>query len=435
MPLPGRNGEGTMLQLKWMLRALACLAAAICLAGPASAAELEEDAQKCVNCHTRSTPNIVRDWERSAHFGKGVSCYDCHVVDAESPMGAMHLRTKLKVSVLVPSTTCGQCHRRIVKEFNQSGHFRAYKQQIPKDSLHALTAIHEGREHPEFGGAPNETGCIQCHGTEIKLDEEGRPTPETWPNSGIGNVYPDGSTGSCGVCHTRHAFSNEEARKPFACASCHLGPDHPNIEIYENSKHGHIYRTEGHTWDFDGKPKDWQPGEDYRAPTCASCHMSQVGDLKMTHNVSDRLYWVQWAKKSSVRGSDDVLSPILGNGPEGREKMRQVCAECHSTDHTDGFFAQADKAVNLYNEAYYEPATKMLEELKAKGLLRDNPWTDEFQVKYYYLWHHEGRRARMGATHGAPDYAHWHGFFELMQDLYELEKIYEKRLATGKIED
>ncbi len=36
---------------------------------------------------------------------------------------------------------------------------------------------------------------------------------------------------------------------------------------------------------------------------------------------------------------------------------------------------------------------------------------------------------------GAPDYAHWRGFFELQQDLYKLEGIYEKRMKTGKIED
>jgi len=89
----------------------------------------------------------------------------------------------------------------------------------------------------------------------------------------------------------------------------------------------------------------------------------------------------------------------------------------------------------LYNEAYYKPATEMLNALKAKKLLKDNPWTDEFQKTYYYLWHHEGRRARQGAMMGAADYAHWHGFFELQQDLYELEMIYEKRMKTGKIED
>jgi len=35
---------------------------------------------------------------------------------------------------------------------------------------------------------------------------------------------------------------------------------------------------------------------------------------------------------------------------------------------------------------------------------------------------------------GAPDYAHWHGFFELQQDLYELEDIHRKRIETGKVE-
>lgn len=36
---------------------------------------------------------------------------------------------------------------------------------------------------------------------------------------------------------------------------------------------------------------------------------------------------------------------------------------------------------------------------------------------------------------GAPDYAHWHGFFELQQDLYKLQSIHKKRLETGKIKD
>jgi hypothetical protein len=35
---------------------------------------------------------------------------------------------------------------------------------------------------------------------------------------------------------------------------------------------------------------------------------------------------------------------------------------------------------------------------------------------------------------GAPDYAHWHGFFELQLNLYELRKIYKERTESGKIE-
>ena len=390
----------------------------------------------CIDCHKAVSPGQIADWKESRHAHVGVSCIDCHQVPADSPMATQHETlngTDIYVSVLVSPAVCGNCHTAAVEQFNQSGHFRAYHQIIPKDNLHALTNVHEGRSHPEFQGAPNETGCMQCHGTKIELDANNRPTPETWPNNGMGNIYPDGATGSCTACHSRHTFSIAESRKPEACASCHLGPDHPNIEIYNNSKHGHIYNTSGDDWEWESAPDAWEPG-DYRAPTCSTCHMSGIGELSVTHNVSERLYWNLWAKESKVRGSDDVLSPLLGDGPAGREKMKSVCNNCHSTLHTDGFFKQGDKAVNLYNVAYYQPATEMLETLREKNLLGDNPWADEFQITYYHLWHHEGRRARQGAMMGAADYAHWHGFFELQQDLYKLETIYEKRMASGKIE-
>jgi hydroxylamine dehydrogenase len=209
--------------------------------------------------------------------------------------------------------------------------------------------------------------------------------------------------------------------------------DHPDIEVYENSKHGQLYGSEGHEWKWNGAPDAWEPG-DYRGPTCATCHMSGISELKTTHNITERLYWNLWAKESRVRNSNDVMSPLLGNAPAGREKMKQVCIACHGQLHTESFFKQGDKAVRLYNEAYWAPAKKMHDELKAQGLLTDNPWIDEFQITYYHLWHHEGRRARHGAMMAGPDWAHWHGFFELQQDLYKLEEIYKKRIETGKIE-
>lgn len=398
--------------------------------------ELTAQGKSCIDCHKSFQPGILSDWKNSRHGHVGVSCIDCHQVAADSPMAVKHADdsgVEIMVSSLVSPATCGRCHTQAVEQFNKSGHFRAYHQIIPKDNLHALTQVHEGRDLPELKDAPFETGCMQCHGTKIELDESNRPTPETWPNNGMGNIYPDGATGNCNACHSRHTFSIQEARKPNACASCHLGPDHPNIEIYNNSKHGHIYNTRDRDWRWDTAPDAWEPG-DYRAPTCATCHISGIGELSTTHNVSERLYWVLWSKESKVRNSDDVLSPILGDGPAGRKKMKMVCASCHSTRHTDGFFAQGDKAVRLYNEGYYRPATEMLNELKDKGLLKDNPWEDEFQITYYYLWHHEGRRARQGAMMGAADYAHWHGFFELQQDLYKLKTIHKQRLESGKIE-
>ena len=397
---------------------------------------ITEAGKECINCHQKHNPGILNDWKNSRHAHVGVSCIDCHSVNRESPMATQHETlegTDQYVSALVPPTTFARCHANESDQFKASGHFRAYRQIIPKDSLHALVQRHEGRNHPELSNAPDETGCMQCHGTRIKLDNEGRPLATTWPNAGMGNIYPDGSTGNCSACHTRHRFSIVEARKPAACASCHLGPDHPNIEIFNNSKHGHIYNTEGDSWKWDAAPDAWEPG-DYRGPTCTTCHMSGISELMTTHNVTERLYWNLWAKDSQVRNSNNVMSPLLGNGPEGRKKMKLVCKSCHMELHTDNFFKQGDKAVRLYNEAYYKPAKAMLDELKSKDLLKDNPWIDEFQITFYYLWHHQGRRARQGAMMGAPDYAHWHGFFELQQDLYKLEEIYKKRIESGTIE-
>ena len=397
---------------------------------------MTEIGRLCVDCHRLEQPGIINDWKDSRHAHAGVSCIDCHQVTADSPTATQHedlIGTDVYISVLVPPSTCAKCHPVEFTQFNESGHFRSYHQIIPKDSLHALIQKHEGQDHPEFGNASDETGCMQCHGTEILLDAENRPQDTTWPNMGMGNIYPDGSTGNCSACHTRHRFSIVEARKPAACASCHLGPDHPDIEVYENSKHGQIYATEGDDWVWDSAPDTWEPG-DFRAPTCVTCHLSGIGELATTHNISERLYWNLWAKTSAVRDSTDVLSPLLGDGEAGRAKMKLVCNSCHSSLHTEGFFSQGDRAVQLYNEAYFAEAEKMRSTLEDKGLLKENPWTDEFQIIYYYLWHHEGRRARHGAMMNAPDWAHWHGFFELQQDLYKLQSIYDHRMETGIIE-
>jgi hypothetical protein len=69
--------------------------------------------------------------------------------------------------------------------------------------------------------------------------------------------------------------------------------------------------------------------------------------------------------------------------------------------------------VEEYNEVYFKPAKAKLDELYGKGLLDNTKYFDErLEVEYYELWHHEGRRARMGTMMMAPDYAWWHGFYE-----------------------
>jgi len=400
---------------------------------------LSVEGAKCVSCHSKETPGHVDDWKESRHGHVGVSCIDCHSVEEDSPMAAQNCPgvkgTATFVTPLVSSAKCSQCHPAEADQFKHSGHYRARLQIEGKKGMLALMRKVEGRGdiHPEFKDAVDITGCGQCHGTKIKLDKNRRPTAETWPTFGMASIYPDGSVGSCTSCHSKHKFSIVEARKPEACTSCHLGPDHPDKEIYFSSRHGQIYLTEGNTWKWDSAGGAWEPG-DYRAPTCATCHMSGIGDLPVTHNVSARLHWNLWAPITSLRGSNDPLNPKFGNAKKGREMMKQVCENCHSSIHTDNFFKSGDSAVKLYN-TYAVDAKKMFDALKAKGLIKKDKWADEAFKTWFHLWHHEGRRMRHGSLMGAPDYAHWHGSFEVMQDLKVLEGIYKKRMKFGKIEE
>ena len=93
--------------------------------------------------------------------------------------------------------------------------------------------------------------------------------------------------------------------------------------------------------------------------------------------------------------------------------MKVVCMQCHGKVWVDGHYDKLDKVVTEYNEVYYKPAKKMFDDLHEKKLLDSTKYFDErLEVEFYELWHHEGRRARMGAAMMAPDYTWWHGFYE-----------------------
>ncbi|WP_203529371.1 multiheme c-type cytochrome [Pseudodesulfovibrio sp. JC047] len=395
-----------------------------------------EAAKQCIECHSKETPGIIENWKNGKMGHATVSCYDCHVVEKDSPMASQceGLKgTDIYTSPMVSSKTCSKCHPREVEQFLKSGHAHLAGRpvlDIPK--FQTLMYTNEGGMilGLEKGSGPNmasrAAGCQMCHGTKVELGADNKPINNTWPG-GVGTRYPDGSIGTCTVCHTRHQFSVSEARKPEACASCHLGPDHPNIEIYHESKHGQMYLAHGEKWNFEAAPDTWEPG-DYDAPTCAVCHMAGIGELSTTHNVNERLKWDLMHPRSELRKNE------RGDGEKGDKLMRKVCKSCHSSMHTNNQRDLLDNAVSLYN-AYWDKAVSMKKDLKAKGLLKKDPWKDGFQELMYYLWHHTGRRARQGTAMNGPDYSHWHGFFQVFQVYKDMEDIYNHRIKTGKIED
>ncbi|HPM78054.1 MAG TPA: multiheme c-type cytochrome [bacterium] len=374
-------------------------------------AEVEKS---CIECHLRETPAIVMDWKNSMHGRANVTCGDCHRAAKQDPdaFQCEGLRGKnIFISAIPTPRDCSRCHPVEAEQFGRSDHAVGYD-SVKK--LESMSIVWEGKG----SRAAEASGCVQCHGGIVEF-KDGRPGGLHYPQEGVGRINPDGSQGNCVVCHTRHRFNLVEARKAETCGACHIGPDHPQIEIWEESKHGKRYAADGDQWTWDSAPDAWEPG-DYSAPTCAVCHMSGIGELTTTHNISERLSW-QAERPLTIR---------TDNWEQERAKMKSVCANCHGPSWIDGFYAQYDAVIALYNEQYYQPAKKMMDELYAAGkITKDNPWDDEIEIVLYYLWHHEGRRARMGTAMMGQDYAHWHGFFELAQDLDKLTKMYNELMG------
>jgi hydroxylamine dehydrogenase len=371
----------------------------------------------CIECHQEISPGIYHDWKRSIHATVDVHCYTCHKTTKEGDLfSAAHLENDPNpIAVVVTPKDCSGCHPKEGAQYERSKHAHTYEIMWKVDRW-----LNDGMNN----AIERTTGCYACHGTVVKVID-GKPVPGVWPNVGVGRRNPDGSLGSCSSCHTRHAFSVIEARRPEACDQCHLGPDHPQIEIYNESKHGTIYHAEGHAWNWRPDDGRWQAGRDYRAPTCAACHMSSAIDVPATHDTTERLAWETQAPLT-VRPEEFTPFPADTNWEVEREKMKQVCLQCHAQQWTEAHFTNLDQVVSNYNENYYKPIKGLIDSLYTAGLLSKRSYFDEeLEWEFYELWHHEGRRARMGAAMMAPDYAWWHGFYELKYRFNKINQLAE----------
>jgi len=365
----------------------------------AAAGEDPTVAGACMTCHKEKSPGLYRQWFDSQHAAHNVTCLSCHQArrgdkDAFEHYGA-------SIATLVTPADCGRCHAREAEEVGTSYHAAAGQILESADAYLA---------HVTAGDPVAVLGCESCHGTNVRIDpaSPNRLSRHSWPNSGIGRINPDGSLGACNACHPRHSFDKAQARQPEACSKCHLGPDHPQKEIYEESKHGNTYFTNLEKMNLGSD--SWVVGVDYSAaPTCATCHMSGTRRHKASHDVGRRIAWT-------------LRPPVSEHKPDWqgkRERMEDVCSACHTRQFADGHFHQFDATVQLYNEKFAIPATNLMKLIRARKLLEyPAEFSNPIEWTYWEIWHHEGRRARHGASMMGPDYTWWHGFYEVAQHFY-----------------
>lgn len=376
---------------------------------------LADSDNECVVCHRRTTPGIVEQYSRSTMAVAGVTCQQCHQVHEEYPAAVAHEGTFVLAS---PTTAmCEKCHQQEVAQYNASRHsLPAYvavtgSEALPPEMLDAYAAIPEGGFIPEIFTARNAIA-------ELEGEELTRFTCFGCHN--IGKPAADGSVGQCQKCHLRHEFSLEQARKPETCNACHIGPDHPQWEIYFESPHGIAYSTSGHNWHWEAEPGTLTVN-DFPAPTCAVCHMSGFGTAGTTHDVGDRLTWF-------------LFAPISDRRPgwqDNKVRMQGVCLECHNPAFIEDFYLAADAATERVN-VWVRESDEIIQPLKDQGLLTAAPFDEPIDFTYFNLWHHWGRTTKFGTWMQGPDYAQWHGAYEVLHELAELREMVAERLEAAK---
>jgi hydroxylamine dehydrogenase len=403
-------------------------------------AQLSPASRTCIDCHKKEDPSIYSTWGSSRHYSANIGCFECHSADRNAPGSFLHYDHH--ISTVVSPRVCARCHEKQTEEFNASLHASAARIAGSPAMLHAEMV--EGAptmKTPGFGAgmAPNTIACTKCHGSQVRVLPNGRLDPATWPNSGIGRINPDGSTGTCASCHTGHSFTAADARLPETCNKCHIGGAG---DIYAHSRHAvALAAADSRGNDLNIRSPKWVLGEDYaQAPTCATCHMSATGSQGSTHNVGQRLSW-NHRSELSVRPENveaALALPVAGSmarntWQERRQSMRDVCLNCHSRQWVDNHYTQYDGVIELYHDKFARSAREL--HALARPLLKPTSFANKLDFTWFQLWSEDGRRMRQGAAmmsasdvQDASQSLAQRFYFEFIP---ELERLVEAGLNSG----
>jgi hypothetical protein len=368
---------------------------------------------KCAECHTRQQYSVVHEYELSVHAKKGINCLDCHQQVSGQQQMEHH---GFVLSKALTSANCKGCHPTQYEQFAHSRHAApswaaVYGEKGSKE--HPLTAeqvalgekFHPGScQRPPNAlvaaeGQPAvRSGCVSCHG--------------------VGRPNADGSVGTCTSCHSRHTASVELARLPATCAQCHLGPDHSQIEIYTESKHGVMFNAQRKMLNLAAPPQKLTT-RDMFVPTCATCHMSGVNGLNVTHDPSERLSYSLFAEVSKPRP----------HYVRAQAAMKSVCLQCHTQPLVDRVYKEAEEVVSSTNDKI-QLVKDVVEGLRKDGLLKGRPFENPIDFAYFDLWHYYGRTAKHGAFMGGADFIQWHGNYPILKHTVEIRQAAQKMRSS-----
>lgn len=464
---------------------------------------LSEASAECIDCHSSIHPGIVSGWQKSRHamitpqkamavkgvarkvssttvpeglLNVAVGCAECHTLRPKAHADTFD-HNGYDVHVVVSPDDCQTCHATERRQYAKNIMAHAYGnladnklyQQL-QHSILASTKFQNGKMTlASANDATRAEACYYCHGTKLALagyetrdtDAAGElqfPIIKGWPNQGVGRINLDGSMGACSACHTRHTFSIEMARKPYTCKECHVGPDVPAFKVYAASKHGNIFSSLNSSWDFKAVP--WTIGQDFTAPTCATCHVSLLVNtddevvVERTHQMNNRLPWriygLIYAHPHPVEPNTSIIRnknglPLPTNLEGGfattylidekerdtrRQTMQAACLNCHDASWVNGHWERFENTIEETNTQTLT-ATRIMQDVWKLGLAnrQDSPYDEAIERKWSESWLFYSNTIRFtSAMAGGGDYGVFAGGrYQLSQTLLELNDWLEMR--------
>lgn len=468
-------------------------------------APVSEATQECLDCHAIFHPGIVEGWRSGRHAaitpqqamtvedparkvsstdvpealqGVAVGCAECHTLRPDAHADTFE-HNGYNVHVVVSPDDCRTCHATEADQYSRNIMAHAVKnladntiyQQLQRSILGTPKLEHGKLKVTAENADTQADACYYCHGTVLKVTEtEVRdtdagelefPVIAGWPNQGVGRINLDGSKGACTACHPRHSFSMATARKPHTCKECHVGPDVPAYKVYLSSKHGNIYSSKHQEWDFKKTP--WTIGQDFTAPTCATCHVSLLANTEgeiineRTHEMKNRLSWRIFGliyahpqPKSPdvtiIRNNDGQPLPTDFNGGMASDflisedeqdahtrTMQATCLACHDTSWVQGYWRRYTNTIRQSN-ATVLTLTDIMNEAWTRGYARglgqgQSPFDEAVERKWSDAWLFYANTVRFAsAMAGGGDYGVFaDGRYQLSQTVAELHEWLEQR--------
>ncbi|MGO9566021.1 MAG: multiheme c-type cytochrome [Desulfomonilaceae bacterium] len=380
-------------------------------------------AQGCLDCHEKTTPSIVSDWQVSKHRGCKIGCVECH--------GDQHKSAQDVAAAKIPTAeTCANCHQERVKQFKSGKHAKAWTCMMANPSTHF---------HPK-PLTLGMKGCGGCHKIGLKTEEQVKELKKN--GAGFGAA-------SCDACHTRHTFSVREAKEPKTCQTCHTGFDVAHWEMWQGSKHGIRHSL---------KQLAVLPPS-AGAPTCQTCHMQEgnhgvraawgFGGLRLPlpedkQWAADRTTILQALGVLDANGNPgpkfngmkaiDFLRFTADDWQKERDKMVKTCNQCHSVNFVKEELAKGDEMIkaadHLMAQAILVVSGLYKDGILPKGALFPFPvllmYHDAPTVihqKLYMMFMEARQRSFQGTFHNNPAYAYAEGYARLFRDLTEIKEL------------